>query len=203
MIAGFCHVESDDAAPEPPGLCQALIAALCLAVLCIAPARSAEWDPAAATNGLRMPDSLLTLRDMYPDLATRSARREFSREFQPRTSAFPAVSPEVPFHSSVVLDMRGDLPQSSVWQRMGDFRSDRGIRLLTVWQTAGSTIALHQKNGGASLQWTSHVMNRGGASRGLFDQLLSTVRGARAPVRTSAISAPAAPPSLAAHFAMP
>jgi hypothetical protein len=181
----------------------AVLAVLGLAVLGTAPARSAEWDPAAATPRLRMPDSLLSLRDMYPDLVTRSAGREFSREFQPRTGAFPARLPEAEIRKSVVFEKSGDLPQTSAWQRMGDFRSDDGVRLLTVWQTEGSTLALHQRNGGASLQWTSHAMNRGGASRGLLDRLFSTVRGGHVPVRTSAISAPAAPVPLASHFASP
>jgi hypothetical protein len=181
----------------------AVLAVLGLAVLGTTPARSAEWDPAAATPRLRMPDTLLSLRDMYPDLVSRSAGREFSREFQPRAGAFPALLPAAETRNSVLFEKSRDLPQTSAWQRMGDFRSDDGVRLLTVWQSASSTLALHQRNGGASLQWTSHAMNRGGATRGLLDRLFSTVRGERVPVRTSAISAPAAPVPLASRFATP
>jgi len=139
---------------------------------------------------------------MYPDLPARSAGREFGHDFQSRASAFPALSPEVESRHSVVLEVSGDLPQSSVWQRMRDFRTEDGIRLLTFWQTAGSTVALHQKNGGASLQWTSHALNRGGASRGLLDHLFSSVRSSRVPVHTAAMSAPPAPP-LASRLASP
>jgi hypothetical protein len=84
---------------------------------------------------------------------------------------------------------------------MGDFRSEDGIRLLTVWQSADSTLAVHQgKHGGALLQWTSHAMSRGGASRGLFDHL---VRAVHVPVRKSAPGAPALSMPVASRFATP
>jgi hypothetical protein len=149
-----------------------------------------------------MPDPFLSLRDMYPDLATPHSAREFTREFRPRVN--PAGSPDAEFRSSSNLDRSADLPLTSSWQRMGEFRTEDGIRLLTVWQSADSTLAVHQgKHGAAFLQWTSHAMNRGGASRGLFDHLVSTVRGAHVPVRVSPQGAPALSVPVASRFATP
>jgi hypothetical protein len=196
MFAAFWDVEADNRAPGHIGLCRALAAAISLTVICTAPAASSDWDSAATAPGLRMPDPLFSLRDMYPDLAARSVAADTSREFQPHSSAYFARSPEVGLRSSGLMDSSGDLAQTSAWQRLRDFRSDEGIRLLTVWQNTDSTIALLQgKHGGASLQWTSHSLNRGGASRGLLDHLFSSVHGARMAVRTSAsnATAPAAP----------
>ncbi len=198
MFAASCPVESDNGV----GLRRALLAAVGIAVICTAPARAADWDAAATAPGLRMPDSLLSLRDMYPDLALRPATPETTREFQPRASSLFAQLPDAGLASSGVVERRTELPQTSAWQRLGDFRSDEGIRLLTVWQTADSTIAVQQgKHGGASLQWTSHALNRGGASRGLLDHLFSTVHGMRVPVRPAGTASAAAP--LAARFATP
>jgi hypothetical protein len=197
MFAAFWEVEADNGAPRHIGLWRALAAASGLAVICTAPAAAADWDPAAMAPGLRMPDPLFSLRDMYPDLAARSVAAETSREFHPHSSAYFARSPDAGLRSSGVMDSSGDLAQTSAWQRLRDFRSDEGIRLLTVWQTTDSTIALLQgKHGGASLQWTSHSLNRGGASRGLLDHLFSAVHGVRVPVRASASNATApAPPA--------
>ncbi len=204
MTANPGHVDSDDGASGRNGVFHAFAAAIGIATICATPAMSAEGDLATAGPGLRMPDSFLSLRDMYPDLATPRPGREFTREFQPRARVYTAGSPDAEIRSSSILDRGADLPLSSSWQRMGDFRSVDGIRLLTVWQSAESTLALHQgKHGEASLQWTSHAMNRGGASRGLFDHLVSTVRDAHVQRRTSAPGAPALSMPVSSRFATP
>lgn len=198
MFATFCPVDPENGL----GLRRALVASVGIAVIGMAPARAADWDCAATAPGLRMPDPLLSLRDMYPDLASWSATPEPPREFQPRARSLSGWSPDAGLHSSGVMERRADLPQTNAWQRLGDFRSDDGIRLLTVWQTADSTLAVLQgKHGGASLQWTSHSLNRGGASRGLLDHLFSTAHGMRVPVRPAGNATATAP--LASRFATP
>jgi len=69
---------------------------------------------------------------------------------------------------------------STVWQRLADFRSHGRVRLLTLWENGGSSVSLQAgKKGEPSLQWTSRSMNRGGATRGVLDQLMSvSVAGA-------------------------
>lgn len=96
----------------------------------------------------------------------------------------------------------GDLPLlhgTSVWQRLADYRAHGRIRLLTLWETGGNSVSLQAgKKGEPSLQWTSRSMNRGGATRGLFDQLLqSGMRGPRPATHPSASDAfqrPGKPP---------
>jgi hypothetical protein len=63
---------------------------------------------------------------------------------------------------------------TNVWQRMADYKSHDRVRLLTLWESSASCVSLQAGKGGSpSLQWTSRVMNRGGSTRGLFDQFMS------------------------------
>jgi hypothetical protein len=67
---------------------------------------------------------------------------------------------------------------TTVWQRLSDYRSRDRVRVVTLWETGGSSVSLQAgKKGDPSLQWTSRLMNRGGATRGLLDQLLATSLG--------------------------
>jgi hypothetical protein len=71
----------------------------------------------------------------------------------------------------------GDTPMlrgTTVWQRMADYKSHDRVRLLTLWETSGSTISLQAgKRGDPSLQWNSRLMNRGGSTQGLLDRLFT------------------------------
>jgi len=88
-------------------------------------------------------------------------------------------------HSILEKDSRlGDaedapmLRGTTVWQRLSDYRSRDRVRVVTLWETGGSSVSLQAgKKGDPSLQWTSRLMNRGGATRGLLDQLLTTSLG--------------------------
>ena len=78
---------------------------------------------------------------------------------------------------------REDLPMlgsSTVWQRLAEFRGHNRVRLLTLWEAGSSSVSLQtNRKGDPSLQWTSRLMNRGGPTRGLFDQAFSaTIAGA-------------------------
>lgn len=72
---------------------------------------------------------------------------------------------------------RRDAPMlrgTTVWQRMAEYKSHDRVRLLTLWETSGSTISLQAgKKGDPSLQWNSRLLNRGGSTHGLLDQLFS------------------------------
>jgi hypothetical protein len=64
---------------------------------------------------------------------------------------------------------------TTVWQRLSEYRSHDRVQLLTLWESTGSTISLQAgRRGDPSLQWTSRLMNRGGATQGLLDRLFST-----------------------------
>lgn len=117
--------------------------------------------------------------------------REFSTtDFRPRKHTLFDRDPEV--------ELFGDAPMlrgTTVWQRMGDYRSRDRVRLLTLWDSGGSTVSLQAgKRGDPSLQWTSTAMNRGGSTRGLLDRLFSvSIAGAGASLRHAAhVSTPAA-----------
>ena len=67
---------------------------------------------------------------------------------------------------------------TTVWQRLSDYRSRDRVRVVTLWETGGSSVSLQAgRKGDPSLQWTSRSMNRGGATRGLLDQMFSTSLG--------------------------
>jgi hypothetical protein len=118
---------------------------------------------------LRMPDPLLSLRDMYPDLGNHSATSVAMREFQ-----LPGVAPRIADGRPEALAGHGELPMTNAWQRLGDCRAPGGVRVLTLWRATAGSIALHAgRHGGPSLQWTSPSAAHGSTPRGLFDHLIT------------------------------
>ena len=66
------------------------------------------------------------------------------------------------------------MPGTTMWQRLADFRTHGRVRVVTLWETGGSSVSLQAgKRGDPSLQWTSRSLNRGGATRGLLDGWLT------------------------------
>jgi hypothetical protein len=182
MAMGTSHLGTFSGALQRIWLKNARLAAIGLSVICATSARSADFG--AASPGLRMPDPLWSFRDMYPDLSRPPTAHEYPREFQPRSDIERLPRPD-----GATAARGADLPLTSAWQRMSEFRSDTGIRLLTLWQATAGTVALHEgRHGGTSLQWTSQALSRGSASRGLLDHLVSTVRDTHAPSRLPAAS---------------
>jgi len=102
----------------------------------------------------------------------------------------------------------GDAPMlrgTTVWQRMSEFKSHDRLRLLTLWESSGSTVSLQTgRHGDPSLQWTSNWMNRGGATHGLLDRLFSaslahagsSLRNAARPASSAALKEPSLPASV-------
>jgi hypothetical protein len=83
------------------------------------------------------------------------------------------------------------LRNTSVWQHMADYKSQSRVRLLTLWQTGGSSLSLQAGKGGApSLQWSTPWVHREGTSRGVFDHLLAEPARAAAHNLRSSISRP-------------
>ena len=111
-------------------------------------------------------------------------------EFRPRQRAA--------FDSDTAVSAFGDAPllrSTTVWQRMSEYKSQNRVRLLTLWESRGSTVSLQAgSRGDPSLQWTSRLMNRGGSTQGLLDRLFSvSFAGANAGLRnvTRSTNAPA------------
>jgi hypothetical protein len=92
-------------------------------------------------------------RALGPDLARRESRSEQ-----------PATNP--PLHAS------------SAWERLADFKTRGGIRLLTLWDSKFASLSLQTGHGGIpSLQWTSRGFGGSAgsaATRGVLDRLLAT-----------------------------
>jgi hypothetical protein len=131
-----------------------------------------EFTPTAAFM-LPLPSSYLAVPPSYQTVNLPALKSFSAAEFRPRG------------HSILEKDSRlGDaedapmLRGTTVWQRLSDYRSRDRVRVVTLWETGGSSVSLQAgKKGDPSLQWTSRLMNRGGATRGLLDQLLASSLG--------------------------
>jgi hypothetical protein len=120
-------------------------------------------------------------------------------EFRPRQPSFVGV--DTARGSRSVLD--APMPQNgSIFQHMSEYKSGDRLRLLTLWQTGGSSLSLQAgKRGSPSLQWSTPWVHREGAARGLFDRLLiSPARSSSGSQRSNtprpAAAAPAKPAEL-------
>jgi hypothetical protein len=157
-----------------------------------------EFGPAERTppQALNLSPSFALPLDFSPPPAQREfSATEFSPHKYPDFGAAPAGVPPAGEARS--------LSTTTVWQRLADYRSHDRVRLVTLWETTGSTLSIQAgKRGEPSLQWTSRAMNRGGATRGLLDRMISASLGSggvgqlRNFVRPSQpVASPAKPPS--------
>jgi hypothetical protein len=114
-------------------------------------------------------DPLLTAPGTYR-LDDISQRPSFSaKDFRPRG------------RSILDADPRLSAPEENIsfnkttWQRLNEYRTRDRVRVLTLWESGVSAISIQtDRKGDPSLQWTSSLMNRGGASHGVLDQLFPT-----------------------------
>jgi hypothetical protein len=155
-----------------------------LALFTLAPAGEAlAGDPAAiagaldtSANNLRqfLPPAIAPTADPASAGLFSSAPGDFNPAFS--TTDFRPRKHSV-FDSDPRVNSFGDAPMlrnTTIWQRMSQYKSHDRVRLLTLWESSGSTVSLQAgKGGNPSLQWTSRVMNRGGSTHGLLDQLFS------------------------------
>jgi hypothetical protein len=104
------------------------------------------------------------------------ADEAFSKtEFRPRKRSIDILNSGR--REASIID--APMPQNtSVWQQMAEFKSQNRVRLLTLWQTQGSSLSLQAgKRGAPSLQWsTPWARHEGAVSHGLFDHLLTVPR---------------------------
>jgi hypothetical protein len=127
-------------------------------------------------------------KDMFQGVA---AAREFSAtDFSARRRS----APDSTSASATEIAETPTLSTTTVWQRLADYRSQNRVRLVTLWESSGSTLSIQAgKRGSPSLQWTSRSMNRGGATRGLLDRVIAASLGgglSRSSVRTAQPSVP-------------
>jgi hypothetical protein len=101
--------------------------------------------------------------------ATEGDQAFSTTEFRPRHRAI--------FDNDIAASAFGDAPllrNTTVWQRMSEYKSQNRVQVLTLWESSGSTVSLQAGHrGDPSLQWTSRLMNHGGSTQGLLDRLFS------------------------------
>jgi hypothetical protein len=138
--------------------------------------------------------SLITAPEFFAAPTTADSQIFSTTDFRPRKRTV--------FDRDPVVNSFGDAPMlrgTTVWQRMSEYKSHDRVRVLTLWESSGSTVSLQAgKRGDPSLQWSSRSMNRGGSTRGLLDRLFANrLRHADRPTSTTAASKPAETPVVA------
>ena len=98
-----------------------------------------------------------------PDLA--ETKSYSAKDFRPRGRSVLETDQRGPAQDNLAFD-------ATIWQRLNEYRNRDKIRVLTLWESGASNLTLQTDHkGGPSLQWTSRLMNRGGATHGLLDRL--------------------------------
>ena len=136
----------------------------------IIPPEPSKPDLQSARDTVRRPALLFGVPPAYRAGELPETREFSARDFRPRgRTASDGVSPAAMTQEAPMLR------STTVWQRLAEFRTHGRVRLLTLWETGDSSVSLQAgKKGEPSLQWTSRLMNHGGATRGVLDQLVST-----------------------------
>jgi hypothetical protein len=107
-----------------------------------------------------------------------SAPNDYRLPAMPETKSYSATEFRPHGRSIFDADPRlnppgGALPsEKNFLQRLNEYRSHDRVRVLTLWDTGASAISIQTNHkGDPSLQWTSHLFNRGGATQGLLNHL--------------------------------
>jgi hypothetical protein len=131
-------------------------------------------------------DPLLTAPGGYQLPGVADSKTFSPKDFRPRGRSVFETDPR----SAGPED--GLMMDKNMWQRLNEYRNHDRVRVLTLLETGASSISIQtDRKGDPSLQWTSRLMNRGGASHGLLDQLFPTsVFGGTTHVTRSATSQP-------------
>jgi hypothetical protein len=90
-------------------------------------------------------------------------------EFRPRGRSMFDKDPAIAnANDNLMMD-------KTVWQRLQEYRNHDRVRVLTLWESGASAVSIQtNRKGDPSVQWTSRLMNRGGATRGLLDRWMPT-----------------------------
>lgn len=151
------------------------------------PSRSAIQDLEPMVGGRQLSSAFL------PSRSAGSEPQFSDSEFRVRK---PSLVHEPPRADTESYKPTESFQMTSAWQRLADYRSQGRVQLLTLWESKHSSVSLQSgKHGGPSLQWTSRLMNRGGATRGVLDRFVASSLGAaglgsKSVVRSSNFSAP-------------
>lgn len=144
--------------------------------------------PAAIREPLPLTGPMCDLPKTYQTPELPAGDLFASGNFRPRGHSLREI--EAPLGAPEDMPM---LHSSNMWDRLADYRSHGRVRLLTLWEAGDNSVSLQAgKKGEPSLQWTSRSMNRGGATRGLFDRLVpDSNRSSHPSARQAAVEASA------------
>jgi hypothetical protein len=110
------------------------------------------------------------------------------KDFRPRGHSIFETDAGAPSGENLAFD-------KTIWERLDEYRSRDRVRVLTLWESGTGAVSLQTDHRwGPSLQWTSHLMNRGGATHGLLDRLVPVTHltgGSASHVSTGHSSTPA------------
>lgn len=125
------------------------------------------YDPAfvaAHDEHFGLPAALTLPRDYSLPPAAES-RAFSSTDFRPRGHSIFDTDPGIAnANDRLMVD-------KTVWQQLQEYRTRDRVRVMTLWESAASNVSIQtNRKGDPSLQWTSRLMNRGGATRGLLDR---------------------------------
>lgn len=140
------------------------------------------------TQHYTLSDPLLTAPREYRLSEIPETKSYSATDFRPRgRSIFDPDS-----RLSVPVDGLGSNKSKDLMEQLRQYKSHDHIRVLTLWDTGASAVSIQtDRRGDPSLQWTSHLFNRGGATNGLLDQLFPvSVFGGSTHITRSASSQP-------------
>jgi hypothetical protein len=131
----------------------------------ITPSAPSDWrhSPALSPSLFNVPEAY----SMAPPLLEPETKSFSSKDFRPRGRSILDADPRLNIADENVAF------NTNVWRRLNEYRTHDRVQVLTIWNSTGSTVSLQAgKHGDPSLQWTSRLMNRGGATRGLLDRFM-------------------------------
>ena len=118
--------------------------------------------------------AMIRLPTLYQPVSLPEAPIYSAREFRPH-------GPSLSESSTRGVTAMGEPPlmnNTTVWQRLSDYRIHDRLSLVTLWETGGNSLSLQAgRKGDPTIQWTSRLMSHPGAGRGLLDELFSTSVG--------------------------
>ena len=137
---------------------------------------------------LTAPSPLITAPTGYKLLEIPELKSYSATDFRPRGHSIFDADPKL----NLPVDALGSNKNKDLLQQLQQYRSRDHIRVLTLWENGASAVSIQTDHkGDPSLQWTSHLFNKGGATNGLLDRLFPvSAFGGTTNVTRSATSQP-------------
>jgi hypothetical protein len=158
LLRGGAALATDEAPPVATGSLSARAA----------PFESAPLSGRSSTSLFSAP--LFSAPLSYPLPLVSDPKSLSAKDFRPRGRSILDTDFQVNVADGALID------DTTVWQRLAEYRTHDRLRVLTLWESGASTVSLQAgKKGDPSVQWTSRLMNRGGATRGLLDHLFPVI----------------------------